>query len=102
MKQAIRLPAKAHKGPTIADLPALARLRYDPIRDRCYWLTEHKGWMNINDINVFCLGYILRKLAAEDKIESRYYQVVECCARRRGASPDQANRIERTGWEHGD
>lgn len=84
----------------VANLPAHLRLRYDPVADRCYWLTENNGWMNIRDINKYCLLHILTKLRDDGREEGRLYQVVALEASRRHVLDELPP--AQGGWEHGD
>jgi hypothetical protein len=58
--------------------------------------------MNIEDVNPFCLGHIMAKLAAEGKEESLLYEKVERCAERRGVLQQIKPDLRHTGWQHGD
>ena len=100
LKQTVKKAAHSAQGAAdiIRRMPATQRLLFDPITERVYWRTEGAGWMNIEDVNAFCLTHILTKLEDEGKDSGKLYAAVSRCADRRGVLHTPAH--ER--WEHGD
>jgi hypothetical protein len=81
----MRRPPPTLRKKRLAGVPVSKRLRYDPVRGSCHYLTVGGGLVRIDAINPYCLLYILRKLDEEGKQESRLYNVVQAEARRCGA-----------------